>query len=63
MVLLGGNICLVNYTYFLQSVCLMQAYTVELEEEVSQLKEENKRLREQQEALRKVVSAMVNTPV
>jgi ABA responsive element binding factor len=30
-----------------------QAYTVELEEEVSQLKEENKRLREQQEALRK----------
>jgi hypothetical protein len=41
----------------------MQAYTVELEEEVSQLKEENKRLREQQEALRKAVSAMVNTPL
>jgi seryl-tRNA synthetase len=39
----------------------MQAYTVELEEEVSQLKEENKRLREQQEALRKAVSTMLNT--
>ncbi|CAK9205548.1 unnamed protein product [Sphagnum jensenii] len=38
-----------------------QAYTVELEEEVSQLKEENKRLREQQEALRKAMTEFLKS--
>jgi hypothetical protein len=49
----GGSICQVIFMKVL--ICLMQAYTVELEAEVSQLKEENMKLRKQQAVLKKTV--------